>query len=70
MPAASADTIIIGQTSRKVFWSVVLAGIFLMVTMVYALSSQLIALAAVALPVDFTITADSVNAQPDSGLIA
>ena len=61
MPAASADTIIIGQTSRKVFWSVVLAGIFLMVTMVYALSSQLIALA-VELPIDFTITASTINA--------
>jgi len=62
MPAASTDTIIIGQTNRKVFWSVVLAGIFLMTTMVFALSSQLIALAAVALPIDFTITADSINA--------
>ncbi len=62
MPAASTGTIIIGQTNRKVFWSVVLAGIFLMITMVFALSSQLIALAAVALPIDFTITADSINA--------
>lgn len=61
-PAASTDTIIIGQTNRKVFWSVVLAGIFLMITMVFALSSQLIALAAVALPFDFTITADSIDA--------
>ncbi len=63
MPAASTDTIIIGQTNRKVFWSVVLAGIFLMITMVFALSSQLIALAAVALPFDFTITADSITAK-------
>lgn len=62
MPAASADTIIIGQTSRKVFWSVALAGIFLMITMVYALSSQLIALAALALPMDFTITATTIDA--------
>ena len=62
MPAASTDTIIIGRTNRKVFWSVVLAGIFLMSTMVFALSSQLIALAAVALPVDFTITADRIDA--------
>src|SRR5260370_35482139 len=62
MPAASTGTIIIGQTNRKVFWSVVLAGIFLMITMVFALSSQLIALAAVALPIDFTITAERINA--------
>src|SRR5260370_35617001 len=62
MPAASTGTIIIGQTNRKVFWSVVLAGIFLMITMVFALSSQLIALAAVALPIDLTITAERINA--------
>jgi uncharacterized protein DUF6230 len=62
MPAASTGTIIIGHTNRKVFWSVVLAGIFLMITMVFALSSQLIALAAVALPFDFTITADRIEA--------
>jgi hypothetical protein len=62
MPVVSANTIIVGQTNRKVFWSVTLAGIFLMSAMVFALSSQLIALAAVALPIDFTITADTINA--------
>ena len=62
MPAMATDTIIIGQTNRKVFWPILLVGIFMMGTMIYMLGDGVIALAATALPGDFTITADSVDA--------
>jgi Family of unknown function (DUF6230) len=62
MPAMATDTIIIGKTNRKVFWPILLSGIFLMGVMVYSLGNGFLVLAATALPGDFTITADSINA--------
>ncbi|HLZ58979.1 MAG TPA: DUF6230 family protein [Ktedonosporobacter sp.] len=62
MPALATDTIIIGKTDRRIFWPIMLVGVFLMGVMIYSFSNGLLVLAATALPGDFTITADSINA--------